>query len=505
MARLACVLLSAVLFFLTTPAWPAPFNFATGQPDGRMAAASRIESGALIEIEAADDFITTADQTTITAASFWGLLTGATTTANIAEVVLEIYRVFPLDSSTPPSNRVPTRTNSPSDVAFDSRSSDGEATFVASSLGPFAANNSVVNGINAIPNQTTGGEGPVPGTQVKIDVTLTSPFRLPPGHYFFVPQVRLSNGSTFLWLSTAGNQPPLFTGDLQAWIRNANLDPDWLRIGTDIVGGTPAPTFDMAFSLSGSTESATLTAAVLPSSRSVKVGDAATAFVTVINPGVTVAEDVAIILNTGVPVNFVYQTTDPTTNQVTGTPNTPVDIPAGQNQTFVVGLTPTGPFDPTDVAFAFSGGNARTISGVNTLLLSASNTPVADIVALSATPNANGIVDIPGANGNAAFAVATVNVGATGTISATADTGTASLPVILFMCETNAATGQCVNPAAPTTAPVVATIAAGATKTFGVFVAATGVVPFDPSVNRVVVRFREGVVRGATSVALRTQ
>ena len=29
------------------------------------------------------------------------------------------------------------------------------------------------------------------------------------------------------------------------------LDPDWLRIGTDIVGGTPAPTFNAAFSLTG--------------------------------------------------------------------------------------------------------------------------------------------------------------------------------------------------------------------------------------------------------------
>ena len=31
------------------------------------------------------------------------------------------------------------------------------------------------------------------------------------------------------------------------------LDPDWLRVGTDIVGGMPAPTFNAAFSLSGST------------------------------------------------------------------------------------------------------------------------------------------------------------------------------------------------------------------------------------------------------------
>ena len=39
--------------------------------------------------------------------------------------------------------------------------------------------------------------------------------------------------------------------DLQSWIRDANLDPDWLRIGADIVGGNPAPTFNGAFSLTG--------------------------------------------------------------------------------------------------------------------------------------------------------------------------------------------------------------------------------------------------------------
>ena len=29
------------------------------------------------------------------------------------------------------------------------------------------------------------------------------------------------------------------------------LDPDWLRIGTDIVGGTTPPTFNAAFTLAG--------------------------------------------------------------------------------------------------------------------------------------------------------------------------------------------------------------------------------------------------------------
>jgi hypothetical protein len=43
--------------------------------------------------------------------------------------------------------------------------------------------------------------------------------------------------------------------DLQAWIRNARLAPDWLRIGTDIIdaAGATGPTFNMTFSLNGNT------------------------------------------------------------------------------------------------------------------------------------------------------------------------------------------------------------------------------------------------------------
>ena len=49
----------------------------------------------------------------------------------------------------------------------------------------------------------------------------------------------------------AGPGTTPFAPDLQAWIRNGNLDPDWLRIGTDIIGGSPAPTFNMAFEVDG--------------------------------------------------------------------------------------------------------------------------------------------------------------------------------------------------------------------------------------------------------------
>jgi hypothetical protein len=40
-------------------------------------------------------------------------------------------------------------------------------------------------------------------------------------------------------------------GDLQSWIRNDELAPDWLRIGADIVG---AGAFNASFSLSGETD-----------------------------------------------------------------------------------------------------------------------------------------------------------------------------------------------------------------------------------------------------------
>jgi hypothetical protein len=42
-------------------------------------------------------------------------------------------------------------------------------------------------------------------------------------------------------------------GDLQAWIRNSDLSPDWLRSGTDIIVDPATPTFSMTFSLRGAT------------------------------------------------------------------------------------------------------------------------------------------------------------------------------------------------------------------------------------------------------------
>ena len=249
-----------------------------------------------------------------------------------------------------------------------------------------------------------------------------------------------------------------------------------------------------------------LVGAVLPSSRSVPVGTTATVFATVINSGAAPANAVNIAPATAIPATFSYQTTDPVTNLPTGTPNTPVTIPPGASQSFVLAITPTSAFDPTELTFTFTGTNtapSATIVGVNTLLMSGSVTPVPDIVALVATSDP-GIVDIPGPTGTGVLAVATVNVGAGATITASTDTGGASLPLSISICQTTPSTGACQGPAGTS---VTTQISPDATPTFGIFVAGTGTVPFDPANNRVFVRFKDagGVTRGATSVAVRTQ
>ncbi len=227
-------------------------------PNNLMAIATRPDSPSGFEIEAGDDFIL-GSHTTINKASFVGLVVPGNGPFSIAEVVVEMYRVFPKDSDTVRIPHVPTRTNSPSDVAFDSRdSSAGGLTFSTSVLAPtFTALNSVQpGGIHPSPLQTTGGNGPLTGQEVELDVTFTTPFDLPADHYFFIPQVLLTNGAQFYWLSasrpiTGPNTTP-FAPDLQAWTRDDVLDPDWLRVGTDIVGGVTPPTFNAAFSLDGS-------------------------------------------------------------------------------------------------------------------------------------------------------------------------------------------------------------------------------------------------------------
>ncbi len=235
-----------------TSLWSADFSFTTSNPDGLMGAVSRRASPGRLETETVDDF--TLDQTTvIRRATIVGLVPSGTQPQDIKEVEVEVYHVFPLDSAVPPSGNVPSRANSPSDVEIDTATragNSGTLTFSPSVLNAnFLVGNTVVNNLK-VATAPPGGEGSTTGEEVEITITFTSPIILPAGHYFFRPEVLLTSGD-FLYLSAPKVIPA--PKDLQAWIRNSNLAPDWLRIGTDIVGGAPAPTFNMTFSLAGET------------------------------------------------------------------------------------------------------------------------------------------------------------------------------------------------------------------------------------------------------------
>lgn len=254
-ASLLSAMIAASIGFATS-ASAAPFLFTNGSPDGRLGALSRSESVGKIQTETADDFVL-AQPTVINGATITGLIVNALATS-IANVEVEVYHVFPLDSIDPPSGRVLSRINSPGDVEIDAATrdgSDGTLRFVANQQATgVSVTNTVVNGINPNPSRTDG-EGPATGDQVQITITFTQPILLPAGHYFFRPEV-LVTGGDFLYMSSPRSPGVPFVGDLQAWIRTSRLAPDWVRIGTDVIGATPPatpPTFNMTFSLSGET------------------------------------------------------------------------------------------------------------------------------------------------------------------------------------------------------------------------------------------------------------
>ena len=250
-----------------------------------------------------------------------------------------------------------------------------------------------------------------------------------------------------------------------------------------------------------------LVSSVLPSSRSVQVGRTATAFASIINTGSTTACGAGISLPSGIVASFKYNATNCGTNVVIGADDTPVNIAPGAVACYVISISADGPFDPTELGFNFSGDNAAPVEGldgINSLLMSASNDPVPDMVALAATIQNDGIVHLPGPNRAGVFAVATSNLGVAATIKVSANTGGFSVPANVVLCQTDPVTSACISAIGPT---VTTQVGAGATPTFGIFVTASGAIPLDPATNRIFVVFSDvtDAIRGRTSVAVATQ
>ena len=254
-----------------------------------------------------------------------------------------------------------------------------------------------------------------------------------------------------------------------------------------------------------------LFAATLPASRSIQIGNTATAFATIINTGVAAA-NCGIVPVTVVPGTFTFQTTDPRTNALTGTVNTPVPIAAGKSQTFVVAFTAgmgAGDFAqvPIDAVLGYDCDNVdavATIVGVNTLKLTFDANPVPDVIAIGLTPSNDGFAHTSGVGGTGLFATASSNVGVGGTLTARVRLSDPTLPITATVCETNPGNGACLSPPGPT---VTTTINAGQNQTWSVFLKANAAVAADPARNRAFLEFVDssGTVRGSTSTAVTTQ
>lgn len=310
---------------------------------------------------------------------------------------------------------------------------------------------------------------------------------------------------------------PATGGDYPISLDFTSVDPD--TGDADDSAGSPPETFSVNGTASvGSTQ---LSAAILPTSRSVPFGTTATAFATIANGGSVTAENCSISLLNVIKGGFSYQTTDPNTNALTGTADTPVDIPAGQNQSFLITFTPVQEFfnnpvpfttEPLEFLFSCSTGQANQIAGVNQWLMASGTTLTADAIAVAQTTTNDGILYLGGTETTGAIGMAVVNIGASdsltirrGNANAPIGGGTASLDFLI--CETTfgSPAGACMFPPTPDTFN--ATFNQNDVRTFTVLVRGNGqAVANNPAVNRILIEFvdGEGEVRGSTSVAVTT-
>ena len=304
------------------------------------------------------------------------------------------------------------------------------------------------------------------------------------------------------WLLEEAGQPP--TGD-DLWILPLLDHAYGTRFSRNIDLSAGRPGKNIGFTALTHPKFVAVNSAVLPSSRASTLGNTVTVLAAIVTDDAATACTINPEMASKDDLTLNYQRFDAETGAVQGKVDEPMDLVGGVPRYLVMSITPKSLRDPAELDFGFRchEGNAPTVIGLNTLLLSASDLPVPDMVALVATLNNNGIVDLPGAGaGFGYFSVATANLGAAGELTARPVAADVDLDELLI-CATDAATGDCLG--APTT-EVTVTVAAAATPTFAVFARTAQPITFDPAVNRLRVDFIDNLqfIRGRTSVALRS-
>jgi PKD repeat protein len=263
-------------------------------------------------------------------------------------------------------------------------------------------------------------------------------------------------------------------------------------------GGSNTVTKTRYVTVTGSNPTVPMVSAITPTSRNAVVGSPVTVFMSVINAGTTTARGVSIAQASSLPVTVSYQQWNGVS--FIGSPDTPVDIPAGGTANFVLAITPTAAFGSSPLTFTVAGtntGGGAPIWPVNTLTMRATSTAAPDVIMMSTNYN----VQI-GVNVQTAFALATTNVGgaaATG-VSLQVVVPSSITGLSYTVDQTNPATGAIIGPATGLT------INPGAQPTFAVFLTPMSAIPVDLVNNRITVELVDGSgnVVGAQSVAVST-
>jgi len=255
-----------------------------------------------------------------------------------------------------------------------------------------------------------------------------------------------------------------------------------------------------------------LFSSILPASRAVGFGQTAGVFANMLNSttetGRNCRPEAPNMLSDITPNGFVYVRANAENVQV-GEINTPIDIPPGAVQNWVLNISRGVAISSGRVGIRFVCDNlapAPIYPAANTWVLRVLNPAPADIIAIGATNGAiPGVVDLP-VGGLAAFATAGINIGPTSSIVVTPQS-TFGSSVSLTVCQTNAS-AECLSPPTPSlTIPAYLEAASQAdVRTFSVFVQSNGQpIAFNPGLNRLILNFTQaGTLVGATSVAVRT-
>ncbi len=298
--------------------------------------------------------------------------------------------------------------------------------------------------------------------------------------------------------------------------------------GSTFAGWVDGPCFgqagDCTFNISEATEAVArftlddvpdgrIVAALLPGARSGYLGGPdLTVFATVLSRASTPAQGCRITAPDGAPAALSYRRVD-AANVPAGPPDPVFDLGNGGSASFVLTLQPIAETAASGTSFApvimCENATLATVPGVNTLSLSIDDAPVPDILSISATPSADGVIRIGTSGGISFMSASAINIGAgdgsagTGeaTITVFADDGGAGLPLTLQVCETGPQ-GGCLAPRSD----AVTTVFGSEAKFFAVFVraqAGSGI-DFSPASARVFLRFRDanGVIRSVTSAAI---